>query len=312
MRYRRTVCAVVAMGVILCGCAPSQWIARGTTRMIQGGLTAYEAEPDLELVAQALPAQIKLLETLLASDPGNPELLVLLAQHYGLYAFGFVDLRYEKHLFSSGRSAGGADALSEGEDLRDRLNRYYLRGVEYALKALEATAPDCRHHLRQPDSRQRFLSELEPQAVPPLFWYAFNLAGYIHRNLDSVPAMARAEEAAEALDRITQLRPGYGHGLAHLALIVYFGGRSPQTGGNAELAEKHYQALRRLAGDSFRLAPLFYARTVSVQRQDVDGFRQLLGPLTDTVVEGDPLALYNALARERARYYLSLTDDLFI
>ena len=65
------------------------------TAVMETGVDAIEQDDDLDMLQQALPANIKLMEALLASDPLNERLLALLARLYGSYAFLFVDGRIE-------------------------------------------------------------------------------------------------------------------------------------------------------------------------------------------------------------------------
>ena len=74
--FRLLLAAMILSG----GCSPRKLMVAEFGELIRTGLPAVEQEDDLDLLARSMPAHIKLLETLLASDPANRELLVLLAR----------------------------------------------------------------------------------------------------------------------------------------------------------------------------------------------------------------------------------------
>ena len=80
MHPPRNVCilsifaAMLAAIIILAGCSPRKLMVSEFAGVIRTGLPAVEQEGDLQLLAQSMPAHIKLLETLLASDPHNRDL----------------------------------------------------------------------------------------------------------------------------------------------------------------------------------------------------------------------------------------------
>jgi len=76
--------------------------------IIDEGVSVYDRDDDLEMLEKAFPANIKLLEALLATSPNNAKALVLLARLYSGYAF----------VFSEGKLEDAETALEmlEGED----------------------------------------------------------------------------------------------------------------------------------------------------------------------------------------------------
>ena len=59
------------------------------------GMSAFETDDNLMLTENAFPANIKLMETLLASRPDHYPLLTLLAKMYGSYGFVYFEPRLE-------------------------------------------------------------------------------------------------------------------------------------------------------------------------------------------------------------------------
>ena len=82
--------------------------------LIVTGIPAFEKDDDIELVKQALPANIKLLEVMLESDPENIKIQTLLSQMYASYTFAFVESELE------------APGVGDKALLKERVNRSIL------------------------------------------------------------------------------------------------------------------------------------------------------------------------------------------
>ena len=289
--------------LVFTGCVPRRMVVNEISGLVAAGIPALERDDDLIMLEQALPANIKLLEALLESDPENRRLLVLLARLYGSYGFLFAEADYERETLAPdrGRGTDGAEAL----------NRYYLKGASYALEALAGRHPDCREKLKKVAGQQEFFASLEGPDVPALFWYGFNLGLYVNLNRASIRVVSKAHIAEKAMLRVAELDPGYQNGGPHLFLLVYYASRSPMMGGSPAKALDHYRRLKELAGEGFLLADLFYARYYLHQQQDRQGFTETLQRILAAPEGPDRYRLYNRAAQVRAEIYLKAVDDLF-
>ncbi|MBI3288977.1 MAG: hypothetical protein HYZ74_05615, partial [Elusimicrobia bacterium] len=111
MRNRILLAAACALGS---ACASIDRAAlRSTVGMLERGRAAALDEPDWQLGRDASASQLKLVETLLASEPGNRALRRMAAEGFGGYAFLFVE---------------------DAEPVRAK--GLYLRGRDHALAAL--------------------------------------------------------------------------------------------------------------------------------------------------------------------------------
>lgn len=73
------------------GCSITRLTIGATSGIIEGSFEAMNRETDLQIAAQAIPADLKLLDGLLMEAPDNRNLLLLGAQGYASYALGFVE-----------------------------------------------------------------------------------------------------------------------------------------------------------------------------------------------------------------------------
>lgn len=287
-------------------CSPRKMIVNEIGCLVEAGIPVLEQDGDLEMLEEALPAHIKLLETFLASDPHNERILVLLSRLYGSYTFLFVEIGYERRLLLE----PSADA-SASKAAKANLDHYALKGAEYALDALLQRHPDGREMLQKVTSQKIFFDDLSERDVPALFWYGFNLGLYVNANRDSIRAIAKAHVAEMAMLRAAALDPDYNHGAAHLFLLAYYGSRPAMMGGSPAKAGAHYRRLKALAGDDFLLADLFFARYCLPRKQDRRGFTEILGRIYASQDGPAKYRLYNAAARRRAEIYLEAVDRFF-
>jgi hypothetical protein len=270
--------------------------------VVATGIPAFEKDDDLELIRDALPANIKLLEALLESSPNNAKLLSLLSQMYASYTFAFLE--------------GDLDRPKPVDQklLKERINRFYQRGMRYGERALVQESKRCAEGLKVLTEMDACLQDLDREAVPSLYWYGFNLAAYMNRNLNSMSALAQGPKMEKAMQRVLELDPGYNFGTGHLFLMLYSGSRSPMMGGNAEKADQHAAAIQKIAGPDFLLAEVYRARYVLVQRQEREAFEKVLKAVLASnpdTSKSPQMGLYNSLAKARAKLYLSSVDELF-
>lgn len=307
MTRKRIILAAVITAFVI-ACSPKTLIVRQMAEMVDSGVTAFERDSDLDLTEKAIPANIKLLEAMLANSPDDRRLTTLISRMYGSYAFGFLETRLESAIYDDPDQESNEPYI---DLLKDQLDHTYEKGMAYALDALEEEVSGARTAFTRVAAIDPYLERLDKDDVAPLFWYGFNLGAWVNRNLDSIRAVSRAHVARKVMERVIELDPGYNYGGAHLFLLAYFGSRPPMMGGSQEKAGDHYRQLRQIAGEEYLLADLFYGRFCLHQQQDRDGFVATMQRIADHPVKDGDLALYNAIAAKRAGIYLGAVDRLF-
>ncbi len=305
---RRFTCLLLAAGCFLAlwlnGCSVRRMMIAEFAQVVENGILVFEQDDDLAMLAEAFPANIKLLEALLAGDPDNQRLLVLLARLYGGYTFALLESDLEAGKYADGTVAGL-------DDLEARVSRYYQTGAQYGLRALERRRPGARAALSKVTTQEAYLARMTVDDVPALFWYAFNLGAYVNRNLDSVRVIAQANIAEKVMQRVTELDPRYYHSGGHLFLMIYYSARAPMMGGNPPAARQHYDRLKAQVPEDFLLADLFHARYYWVQQQNREAFEKTLRRIATGAGASREFALLNAVAVKRARIYLQALPHFF-
>ncbi len=298
----------VKISISLCACTPRRLIVNEMVDVLETGISTYEEDDDLAMLEVALPSNIKLLEVFLANDPGNFRILLLLSRLYASYTFAFIESRLAKVSLTAKPVETDTAEISF---LKNTVDRYYRKGAEYAMKAIEVRYPDGRKKLGNVSTVDPFLKNLDKIDAAALFWYGFNLAAYVNHNRDSVRALSEAFLVEKTMQRLIELDASYFHGGAHLILMGYYASRSPEMGGNPSLALEHYQKLKSLVGDGFLLAELYYARYYLHQMQKRSEYVQVLTDIIQYSGSDKTYRLYNKIAADRAEIYLSAVDHFF-
>ena len=128
----RRVLGLVAAAALLCGCSIKRIAVNKLGNALASSGTTFEGDDDPDLVGDALPFGLKLMESLLAESPRHTGLLLAATSGFTEYGYAFVGQRAERV---------AAENLEEGNALRLRARRLYLRARGYGMRALEVRYP---------------------------------------------------------------------------------------------------------------------------------------------------------------------------
>lgn len=289
MNIRYTTLLLLFMTAWLSACSMGQMVARSSVSILDGGVDAMNRETDLVLAESAVPANLKLMEGLIAEDPGNTALRTYAAQGFYGYAFGFTELE----------NASRASAL-------------YQRGFDHGAHALQQLGLKIDLQNSHPDQLSDAVSKLGNKSVPVLFWTASNWAKQIDLNRDDPVRLAQMSSVEVLMQRVYELQPDYYYGGPHLFYGVYYGSRSPMFGGDFDKAELNFNRARAVTDNKLLIIDVLQAEYLERQRLDQDQFHSLLTSVINTPVGTFPeMGLVNQIARERARYLLDKETEWF-
>ena len=298
---RQRIGAVVVGTVLVAstGCSIKQMAVNSVTDVLGEAQTVYLSDEDPELIAEALPFQVKLIETLLVSSPDHRGLLQSAAAAFALYSYGFVEPE--------------ADLIKDtdyyrAEEIRERAARLYIRAYRYGLHGLDVGHPGFAAAL--PIEPEETVGLLGPDDLPLAVWTAAALLGAIRAATDEPEYTADIAVGGALLERALELDEAYDGGTIHGFLFSYEAGR---VGGSIEKARRHYERALELSGARRCSIWLSWAEAVSVANQDRAEFDELLERVLAFDVDSYPEGrLFNILAQRRARWLMSRTDELFL
>lgn len=284
------------------GCSAKKFAAKRVGNVFANSGTVYASDNDIELIGSAIPFGLKTIEGLLAEVPEHHALLIAAARGFTQYSYAYVALpAFEVEESNRRRS----------QELRKRAKRLYIRGRDYAVRALELSDPEFVANLRQ-DSHST-LANLKTKQVPELYWAAVSWSAAISMDKQDMDLAADLHLIEPMIRRCLALDDEFDNGAIHDFMIAFEGGRSGAQGGSAEKARRHFERAMALA-DGQKIAPLVsLAESVSVSAQDRKEFRALLRQALGFDVDSAPdYRLANLIAQKRARLLMSRIDDLFI
>jgi predicted anti-sigma-YlaC factor YlaD len=291
------------IAVLLSGCSSMNRIAVNKLGdALASGGTAFSSDSDPELIRDAAPFSLKLMESLLAENPRHANLLYAATSGFTQYSYAFVQQDAE---MMEGRDLAAAAAL------RIRARGLYLRGRDYGLRGLELEHPGLTAALR--DKPRTALRVCQPAEARLLYWTAVSWAAAIGSAKDDPSLIADLPIAEALIDRALELDETYDHGAIHAFLITYEMTRTGISGDPAGRSRHHFERAMALS-DNAQAGPLLaYAEAVCVQQQDRVRFQSLLQQALAIDVNARPeFRLVNLVMQRRARWLLGRIDELFL
>ena len=285
------------------GCSLKRMTVDQTAKILKETMPVFEQDWDYELVAEALPANIKMIEGFLRAGPGNRDLTLLTSQAYASYALVVLEDRLER-----------AEDLSPAQSrLALRTRTSYLRAHRYALRLLDQRHPGMAEAAKKNvQELAPYLEQCDEEDVPGLFWAGMPLAAAINVSRDDVAMIARMPMAKALIARQLELDETYYHAGGHMTFGALYGSMGKMLGGDPEKARKHFNRALELTKRRFLLVQAMYAKTLAVQLQDEDLYKKLIDEILEAKLEIDPeQKLANVAAKRRARRLLSSKDELF-
>jgi predicted anti-sigma-YlaC factor YlaD len=288
--------------VLSIGCSPKRYAINKIGDALANPGTTYAADDDPELIAQAAPFSLKLIESLLESSPKHEGLLLAAASGFTQYSYAFVQQEAD---FIEEKDFARASAL------RLRARKLDLRARDYGLRGLDVPHAGFSTSLRKdPRATVRQATRTD---VPLLYWTAAAWGAAISVSKD-VPELVADQPIVEALiDRALELDETFSAGAIHSFLITYEMSRQGATGDPAVRSRLHFDRAVAISNGQAASPYVSYAEAVSLSKQNRPEFESMLRQALAIDPNGKPeWRLENLIMQERARWLLSRASDLFL
>jgi predicted anti-sigma-YlaC factor YlaD len=302
-KYRlRSLTWLLAFAAVTSGCSIKKIAINKLGDSLASGGTTFTSDDDPDLVGEALPFSLKLMESLLAESPQHKGLLFATSSGFTQYAYVYVQMPADE--------VENQD-LAKADFLRLRARHLYIRARNYGLRGLDVNHKGIEGELRQ--DPKTAVRKMGPKDVPLLYWTAASWGAAISVSKDN-PEMIADQPIVEALiDRALELNSDYDFGAIHGFLITYESVRRTASGDFAVRSRKHFDRVIELTSGQSAAPYVALAETVSVSKQDSAEFESLL----KKALAVDPNArpewrLTNLVMQRRARWLLSREDELFV
>ena len=242
---------------------------------------------DPKTVADAAPAYLLFMDSLLIESDDNPELLQTTATLYGAYASLFVT-----------------------EPLRAaHMTEKALGYAEQALCLSDKTLCGLRQ-LNFIEFSQK-MSLINKQDLQLWFVFGSTWAGWIKEHGNNMSAIAELPKVNRIMERIVEVDETWQQGSAHLYLGVLKSLIPPGLGGKPELARQHFERAIELSEGKNLMIKVFYAEKYARLVFNQDLHDQLLNEVIQSDTYHIDLTLMNTLAQKKARVLLDSSADYF-
>jgi predicted anti-sigma-YlaC factor YlaD len=267
---------------------------------LAGGGTVFASDSDPELIRDAAPFSLKLMESLLAENPRHPGLLAAAAAGFTQYAYAFVQQDADEL---------EATDLAAATARRIRARGLYLRGRDHGLRGLEVAHPGFTAALRADPRAAVTVCRAEDARL--LYWTATSWAAAIAATKDDPQLIADLPAIEALIDRALAVDETWDAGAIHSFLITYAMSRA---GAHPEERARHHFDRAVALSDGLQAAPyVAYAEAVCIQQQDRAEFERLLQQaLAINPDERPEWRLVNLIMQRRARWLLGRIDELFL
>ncbi len=288
------------MGLAGAGCSLKRMAIGMVGNALAEGSSTYASDEDPELVGQALPFGLKLIESLLAQQPGHQGMLLAASSGFTQYAYAYVQ--------SEADELQDRD-LARATFLRMRAQRLFLRARNYGLRGLEARHAGSEAALGRDPRAAAAVATADD--VPLLYWTAVSWGSAI--SVSKSPDLVADQLIVEALlDRALELDETFDHGAIHGALISYEFSRQGAEGEPAARAYRRFARAVELTEGQAAGPFVALAENVAVRRQDRVEFERLLRQALAIDLDARPQSrLANLIMQRRARWLLGRMDELF-
>ena len=299
---------LMTLTVATTGCSIKKYAINKVGDSLASGGSVYESDDDLELVGDAFPFSLKLVESLLAQSPRHRGLLLAATKGFTSYSYIFVD---------SEADVVAVDDLARATELRARARNLYLRAYRYGIRGLELSYPGIGFALTPDpelvlfDPEQAVSRITDKKNVPLLYWTgaALGLAISVSRNDPAL--LARLPEVDALIGQAMRLDESWDEGALHGFEVIFARARPGAL--DFEGMDAHFRRALELSNRTRAGLFVSYAEAVAIPNQDRSQFQTLLdSALAIDPNEHEENRLANLVAQRRARWLLSRVDELIL
>jgi len=267
------------------GC--SSIVSSATAGMAEDLSASILDQEDPELVREAVPAFLLLLDSMVRSSPDNPATLGAAAELYAAYGIAF-------------------------NDDPERAKVLTRQARDYGRRALCADARDACgiEDLAFADYERRIMS-VDDRAAASLYSYAVGSLAYIRAHSGDFVALADLPKIEVALRRLLEIDAGSDAASVNMYLGILNTLRPPALGGQPEKGRDYFEAALQLAGDRDLSIKVEYARGYARLLYERELHDRLLNEVLAAEVQQPGYTLMNSLAHEQARELLASADEYF-
>ncbi|MBR3671975.1 MAG: hypothetical protein IKN68_04990 [Spirochaetia bacterium] len=306
MRIRHFL-ILLAVTVLLSSCSIKKMAVNSMAKNMSGDAAAvFMEDNDPELVGDALPVILKMMDMMAATAPDNSAVKSSAGSMYVMYA----------NVYLQGKGAIlPYDQWEEQKELYDRAKKNYRRGYDYIMDSLELKHKGFKAAFAEGNYDTAF-GGFRKEDAADLYWGgAAVLAGVSVDILDPHFASDR-DGAVQMLFKALELDPDFGNGMLDEIMMQYFASLPEGMGGSMEKALYHYKHGVELSKDNMVSIHVSYASTICTKNQSQEGYDEFTAVLEDVLARDvesiKENRLANIISQRKAAWLLENRDDYFL
>ena len=295
---------IIFTGFFISSCAINKMAMNAISQTLgEAGMRAFSKDDDPQLVKEAFPFALKLIEILVESDPGNHEIKATAGTLFIIYSNLFVQTPAKMLDYTEWR---------EQSEMYARARRLYMRGGNYLIKSLE-TKYKIKIDLFDPKTVE---FNYKKEDVGTLYWLGAGLMSAITIDFTDPQFAPFRDTAARIMFIAYELDPDYSDGVLHEYFLMFYASMPEGMGGSLEKAKYHYARAVELS-QGRKISPyIAYATTISIHNQTKEGIEEFKKMLENAILfdinKYPENRLENTINREKAIWLLENIDNYFL
>jgi hypothetical protein len=280
-----TPALIASAAMLLSGC--SSIISSATSGMAGDLSASILDQEDPELVREAVPAFLILLDSMVRSSPDNPATLGAAAELYAAYGIAF-------------------------NDDPERAKVLTRRARDYGRRALcAADSKACGVESEPFADYEQAVRSVGVKASPALYSYSVSSLAYIRAHSADFTALSDLPKIEVALTHLLELGDTTDAASVNMYLGILNTLRPPALGGQPEKGREYFEAALRIAGDKDLSIKVEYANGYARLLYERELHDRLLNEVLAAQASQPGYTLMNSLAQEQARELLASADEYF-
>ena len=288
------------MVIFVIGCSPKKILLKQFDGVFDSIEYVYLTDDDPQLVKEAFPFNLKIIEILLNQDPDNREMLLTALSSFTMYAYGFLMEDAEKLSLKD---------YEAGIKVYDRANKLFKRALRYGLHGMELKYPEFAIWLeRREVDNNPFVEE----DITYLYWFSAALGGLISSSHGNPVYVVDLPKVGWLLGKSMEINEAWNNGALYSAMISFTMSRPDAVKNREQVARDYFnKAVKASSGKDCSVFVRF-AESVCINNQNKDEFIENLNYVLNFNIESaKELRLTNTMAQSRAKWLMSRIDELF-
>ncbi len=278
------ILAMLAAVAFMSGCAVITKVREGVSTSLTEAILNHD---DLETVKQGAPSYLLLMDSLIRSQPNDPDTLTAGASLYGAYNGIFVDDK-------------------------ERSLRLSQRAYDYGLEGLcLKTRTLCDVATMEFSFFEKKLSRMDHRELPTLFTVASVWAGWVQVRRDDWSAIAHIPKVKAMMMKVLSIDESYHNGEGQMYMGVLESLLPPSAGGNLEKARTHFERAIELSDEKNLMVKVLYAEKYARMIFNKKLHDKLLKEVLNASIIATNLTLTNVIAQNKAQELLDTSSEYF-